>query len=193
VSAPSHPPVAQPREFAFTPENLERAKRIIAKYPEGRQQSAVIPLLDIAQRQHGNWLPRAAMDYVAKMLEVPPIKVYEVATFYTMFNKAPVGKHHIQVCTTTPCWLRGSDEVKHACTQKLGISPGETTPDGQFSMIEVECLGACVNAPMVQINDDFFEDLDGASMSRLIDDLAAGKKPAIGSQAGRQGSKAKAS
>ncbi|NBV54906.1 MAG: NADH-quinone oxidoreductase subunit NuoE [Alphaproteobacteria bacterium] len=177
--------------FSFTPDNLARARAIVAKYPEGRQASAVIPLLDLAQRQHDNWLPVAAMDYVAEFLNMPPIKVYEVAHFYSMFNKKPVGKNFIQVCTTTPCWLRGSDGIKGACKKKLGIEPGQTTPDGQFSMIEVECLGACVNAPMVQINDDYFEDLTPELMEQMIDDLKAGKKPTVGSQQGRKGSKAK--
>ena len=174
--------------FAFTPENLERANRIIAKYPEGRQASAVMPLLDLAQRQNGNWLPRAAMDYVAKLLSMPPMRVYEVATFYTMYNREPVGRHFVQVCTTTPCWLRGSDEVLAACERKLGIGPGETTPDGQFTLIEVECLGACVNAPMMQINDDYFEDLDAASTERILDALARGEPVQAGSARGRRGS-----
>jgi NADH-quinone oxidoreductase subunit E len=174
--------------FAFTPENLTKAKTVIAKYPEGRQASAVIPLLDLAQRQSGNWLPRAAMDYVARLLEMPPIKVFEVATFYTMFNLQPVGKNFIQVCTTTPCWLRGSDGIVKACRDKLGIGPGESTPDGQFTVTEVECLGACVNAPMVQINDDFYEDLSPEIMNKVLDDLKAGRKVAIGSQTGRRGS-----
>lgn len=178
---------AQPKTFAFNAENLARAKAIIAKYPEGRQASAVIPLLDIAQRQNENWLPKAAMDYVAHLLQMPPIKVYEVATFYTMFNRESVGKNHIQICTTTPCWLRGSDGIKKACADKLGIGPGEKTGDGKFSMAEVECLGACVNAPMVQINDDYFEDLTPEIMGRMIDDLAAGKKLSVGSQTGRRG------
>src|SRR5262249_9280830 len=140
-------PVVQPESFAFTVENLEKAKHHIAKYPRGRQASAVLPLLDLAQRQSGNWLPRAAMDEGARILEMAPIRVYEVATFYSMFNLRPVGKHFFQICTTTPCWLRGSDEVVEACRRKLGIGIGETTGDGQFSLTEVECLGGCVNAP----------------------------------------------
>ncbi|MFY9288538.1 MAG: NADH-quinone oxidoreductase subunit NuoE [Alphaproteobacteria bacterium] len=180
--------VEQPKSFTFTDDNLKRAKAIIAKYPEGRQASAVIPLLDIAQRQSGNWLPRAAIEYVGEMLEMPEIRVYEVATFYTMFNLQPVGQHFIQVCTTTPCWLRGSADIVKACKDKLHIDKGETTSDGKFSLTEVECLGACVNAPMVQINDDFFEDLTPELMTKLIDDLAAGKKPDVGSQTGRRGS-----
>ena len=179
---------SQPKTFAFTPEHLTRAKAIIAKYPAGRQASAVIPLLDIAQRQSGNWLPRAAMDYVADMLDMPPIKVYEVATFYTMFNLQPVGENFIQVCTTTPCWLRGSDGIVKTCHDKLGIGPGETTADGKFTVVEAECLGACVNAPMAQINDDFYEDLTPEIMGKLIDDMKAGKKLSVGSQTGRRGS-----
>ena len=179
-------PVAQPTHFAFTPENLETAKRIIAKYPPGRQASAVLPLLDLAQRQHENWLPRAAMDHVAQLLDMAPIRVYEVATFYSMFNLRPVGKHFFQICTTTPCWLRGSDEVVEACRKKLGIGIGETTPDGQFSLTEVECLGACVNAPIIQVNDDFYEDLDGPSTERLLDALRRGEPPPIGTQIERQ-------
>jgi len=137
-------PVAQPEHFEFAPENLERAKAHIAKYPAGRQQSAVLPLLDLAQRQSGGWLPRAAMHYVAEMLEMPRIRVYEVATFYTMFNLQPVGRYLLQACTTTPCWLRGSDAVVGACEKKLGIGIGGTTEDGLFTLVEVECLGACV-------------------------------------------------
>lgn len=171
--------------FEFTPENLELARRIIAKYPAGRQASAVMPLLDLAQRQNANWLPRAAMDYVADMLDMPRIRVYEVATFYTMYNRAPVGRHFVQVCTTTPCWLRGSDEVVAACRRKLGIDIGETTADGQFTLVEVECLGACVNAPMIQINDDYYEDLDAESTEKVLDALARGEKPPAGSQKGR--------
>jgi NADH-quinone oxidoreductase E subunit len=175
-----------PKEFAFEPEYLERAKHIIAKYPAGKQASAVMPLLDLAQRQNDNWLPRAAMDYVADMLGMPRIRVYEVATFYTMYNLKPVGKHFVQICTTTPCWLRGSDDVVKACERKLGIGLGETTADGQFTVIEVECLGACVNAPMVQINDDYYEDLDGPSTEKLLDALARGERPVAGPVSGRQ-------
>ena len=181
-------PVVQPGSFAFTAENLKQAKAHIAKYPPSRQASAVLPLLDLAQRQHDNWLPRAAMDVVADMLAMPRIRVYEVATFYTMFNLRPVGKHFFQICTTTPCWLRGSDAVVAACKKKLGIGIGETTKDGKFSLREVECLGACVNAPVIQVNDDFYEDLDGSSTERLIDALASGKAPPMGSVKQRQNS-----
>jgi NADH-quinone oxidoreductase subunit E len=174
--------------FAFTPENLARAKVIIARYPAGRQASAMIPLLDLAQRQSNNNLTLAAMNYIADMLDVPRIKAYEVANFYTMFNKDPVGQNLVQVCTTTPCWLRGSDGILESCCQKLGVKPGETSADGKFTVKKVECLGACVNAPMVQINDDYYEDLTPELMGNLLDDLKAGKKPAVGSQSGRKGS-----
>ena len=180
--------VVEPASFAFTPENLERAKRYMAKYPPGRQSSAVLALLDLAQRQNGGWLPRAAMDHVAGLLDMAPIRVYEVATFYTMFNLKPVGQYHLQVCRTTPCWLRGADELTETCKRKLGIGLKGRTADGKFSLIEVECLGACVNAPVVQINDDFYEDLDPQKLEVLLDALARGEKPPIGSQIGRQGS-----
>jgi NADH-quinone oxidoreductase E subunit len=179
------PPEQQPASFAFTAENLELAKTHIAKYPAGRQRSAVMPLLDIAQRQHDNWVPQAAIRYIAEMLDVPVIKVLEVASFYTMYNLAPVGKHFVQVCTTTPCWLAGSDKVLSACKKHLGLNPGETSADGKFTVIEVECLGACVNAPMLQYNDDFFEDLDEESTGRILEALKRGEKPKPGPQNGR--------
>ncbi len=175
----------QPESFAFTPDFQARADTHIAKYPAGRQASAVLPLLDLAQRQHG-WLPRAAMDHVAAILDMAPIRVYEVATFYTMLHLEPVGEHHVQVCRTSPCWLRGSDAITKACETRLGIACGERTADGTFSLIEVECLGACVNAPMVQINDDFYEDLTPESTTRILDALARGEAPATGSQLDRQ-------
>jgi NADH-quinone oxidoreductase subunit E len=178
----------RPSDFAFTPDNLEEAKRLVAKYPPGRQSSAVLALLDLAQRQQGGWLPRAAMDRVAQLLDMAPIRVYEVATFYTMFNLKPVGRYHLQVCRTTPCWLRGADELTRTCKNKLGIGLKGRSADGVFSLIEVECLGACVNAPVVQINDDFYEDLDPPKLEALLDALARGEKPAPGSQIGRQGS-----
>ena len=174
--------------FTFTPENKALADKFIAKYPAGRQASAVLPLLDLAQRQMGGWLPRAAMDHVAETLEMAPIRVYEVATFYSMFNLKPVGRHLIQICRTTPCWLRGADQLTEACKAKLGIGLKETTADGKFTLTEVECLGACANAPMVQINDDCYEDLDAAKMESLLEALARGEKPKAGSQIGRQGS-----
>ncbi len=177
--------VEQPSEFAFGEDYLARAKTVIARYPAGRQASAVLPLLDLAQRQHGGWLPRAAMDHVADLLEMPRIRVYEVATFYTMYNLAPVGRHLVLVCTTTPCWLRGSDEVVAACRDKLGVGFGETTEDGMFTLREAECLGACVNAPMIQIGDDYYEDLDAASTEAILDALAKGETPKTGPQNGR--------
>jgi NADH-quinone oxidoreductase E subunit len=182
------PHAKQPEVFTFTPESLAKAKAFMAKYPPGKQASAVLPLLDLAQRQHDNWLPRAAMDYVAGLLDMAPIRVYEVATFYTMFNLEPVGKWFFQVCTTTPCWLRGSDDVVKTCEDKLGITFGQTTADGQFSMREVECLGCCVNAPVIQVNDDVYEDLDAKTTGLLIDACRAGKAPPVGSMAGRKGS-----
>jgi NADH-quinone oxidoreductase E subunit len=182
------PPAAQPEHFEFTAENLGRAQAHIAKYPAGRQQSAVLPLLDLAQRQSGGWLPRAAMHHVADLLGMPRIRVYEVATFYTMFNLNPVGRYLLQACTTTPCWLRGSDAVVGACEKKLGIGIGGTTEDGLFTLIEVECLGGCVNAPILQVNDDFYEDLDGPATEALLDALRDGKPPPVGSLGGRRGS-----
>jgi NADH-quinone oxidoreductase E subunit len=178
--------VVQPANFAFTPENRTEADRIVAKYPAGRQASAVLPLLYLAQRQVG-WVPRAAMDHIAEMLDMAPIRVYEVATFYTMFHLEPVGKYHLQVCRTTPCWLRGADKMTETCKKKLGIGLKEVTRDGLFSLIEVECLGACSNAPVVQVNDDFYEDLDAKKLEWLLDELAAGRVPQFGSQTGRKG------
>jgi len=163
--------------FAFTPENLAQAKALMANYPPGRQASAVIGVLDLAQRQLG-WLPRVAMDEVAKLLDMAPIRVYEIATFYTMFQLRPKGRYHLQVCTTTPCWLRGSDAIMKAC---------EAAADGAtFSVQEVECLGACVNAPVVQINDDFYEDLDEASLKKVLEAFRRGETPKPGPQIDRQ-------
>jgi NADH-quinone oxidoreductase E subunit len=169
-------------KFEFSPESKKRLDSIIAKYPEGKQQSAVIPALDIAQRQNHNWLSVAAMNCVADTLKMPYIKVYEVATFYSMFNLKPVGDNFIQLCRTTPCWLRGSNKLKNVCESKLGIGNKETTKDGKFTLLEVECLGACVNAPVVQINDDYYEDLNAENFAKVLDDLAVGKKPAKGTQ-----------
>ncbi|HVO04849.1 MAG TPA: NADH-quinone oxidoreductase subunit NuoE [Candidatus Cybelea sp.] len=174
----------QPTSFAFTPENLAQAQKHMAKYPKGRQASAVMPLLWLVQYQEG-WVSRAAMDVVAAMLDMAPIRVYEVGTFYTMFSLEPKGKHLIQVCRTTPCWLRGSDALTELCKNKLGIGLHETTKDGKFTLMEVECLGACVNAPMVQINDDFYEDLTPETLSRVLDELAAGRQPKVGPQVDR--------
>ena len=181
-----HEPV-QPANFAFTAENLAKAKATIAKYPPGRQRSAVLPLLDLAQRQEG-WVTRAAMDVVAEMLDMAPILVYEVATFYSMYHLKPVGKHHIEVCTNVPCQLRGADDVLAACRSELGIGLGEVTADGQFSLAEVECLAACVNAPVIWVADDFYEDLDADSTKKLLQALKRGETPKPGSQSGRQGS-----
>jgi NADH-quinone oxidoreductase E subunit len=178
----------QPNTFAFSPENVEKAKKLMARYPEGRQASALIPLLELAQRQHQGWLPRAAMETVALLLSMPFMRVLEVATFYTMFNLRPVGKHFVQVCTTTPCWLRGSDALIKVCREHLGIQQGETTEDGLFTLAEVECLGACANAPMVQINDDYFEDLDAASFEAVLDALGGGALLRPGSVKGRRAS-----
>jgi NADH-quinone oxidoreductase E subunit len=171
--------------FAFNKANSALAKKLIGRYPTCRQASAVIPLLDMAQRQCGGWLPQSAMRHVAEMLAMPEIRVYEVATFYSMFNLKPVGKHFIQVCTTTPCWLRGSGEIMDHCRTKLGLTKGETTHDGLFTVTEVECLGACVNAPMVQINDDYYEDLTVDTFDSIIEDLAADRPVTVGSALGR--------
>jgi NADH-quinone oxidoreductase subunit E len=177
--------------FAWTAENEEKARAIVARYPAGRQKSAIIPLLDLAQRQVGaetntqGWLPIPVIEYVAAELAMPYIRAYEVATFYTMFNLAPVGRHHVQVCGTTPCMLRGSDDVLAACYAK-GLKKGHTTADGLFTLTEVECLGACANAPMVQINDDNYEDLSFDSMTAILETLAEGGQPKIGPQVDRQ-------
>ncbi|MEX2297062.1 MAG: NADH-quinone oxidoreductase subunit NuoE [Dongiaceae bacterium] len=180
--------IEQPPSFAFDAANEATARQWIAKFPIGRQASAVLPLLDLAQRQAGGWLPRAAMDHVAGILEMPPIRVYEVATFYSMFNLKPVGKFHVQICRTTPCWLRGSDGLREAAEKKLGVGLKQPTSDGLFTISEVECLGACCNAPMVQINDDFYEDLTPEKLGALLDALAHGETPKAGSQTGRRGS-----
>lgn len=174
-----------PKGFSFTPENLERANRIIARYPAGKQQSAVIPLLDLGQRQNDNHCSPEVIEYVAQLLDMPPIRVYEVASFYTMFNKQPVGRYLLQVCRTTPCWLRGSDGVTQAVKEFAGIGIGETSADGLFTLVEVECLGACANAPMMQINDDYYEDLTPESTKALLQALKEGREVKKGSQTGR--------
>jgi NADH-quinone oxidoreductase subunit E len=179
--------VVQPDSFAFTPDNLVIARSFLTKYPEGRQRSAVLPLLDLVQRQEG-WVPLPAMHVVADMLGLPHIRVYEVATFYTMFRLKPVGRYHLQVCTNLPCMLRGSQDIVETCERELDIGLGETTPDGQFTLSESECLGACVNAPVVWIGDDYYEDLTVESMKELIECLKRGEKPRPGSQIGRSGS-----
>ena len=175
----------EPDSFAFTPEYLEKAKAFIAKYPKGRQQSAVMPLLDLAQRQDG-WVSRAAMEVIADMLEMAPIRVEEVATFYTMYNRKPVGKFHVQVCTNLPCMLRGSDDVVAAAKAALGVEFGDMTKDGLFTLSEVECLGACVNAPMMQINDDYYEDLTAETTKAVLEAFKRGETPKPGPQNGRQ-------
>ena len=191
ADAPQIPDEAETRArwgaFAWTAENAEKAKAVIARYPAGRQRSAVMPLLDLAQRQIGaetrtqGWLPVPVIEYVAAALDMPFIRAYEVATFYTMYNLVPVGRYHVQVCGTTPCLLRGSDDVMAACKNR-GMTKGKTTPDGLFTLSEVECMGTCANAPMVQINDDNYEDLDYDSTVRILDALAAGEQPKAGTQ-----------
>ena len=187
----NHP---EPTEFHFDAESDVLIAKHIAKYPAGKQASAVLPLLDIAQRQmkrqtDSAWVPRVAMDEIARRLDMAPIRVYEVATFYLMFNTKPVGKWHLQLCTTTPCWLRGSDDVVAACRKFTGINGwGETSEDGMFTMTEVECVGACVNAPILQVNDDFYEDMDAASTVELLEALKSGTQPPVGSAKGRKAS-----
>lgn len=175
----------QPRDFAFTAENLAWAKGQIAKYPEGRQASAVIPILWRAQEQAGGWVPEAAIRHVGELLGMAYIRVLEIATFYTMFNLAPIGRHHVQLCGTTPCMLRGAEALAKICHERIG-EQFHVTDDGKFSWVEVECLGACVNAPMVQINYDFYEDLTPESFNRILDDLAAGRDVKPGPQIDRQ-------
>ncbi|HVZ09707.1 complex I 24 kDa subunit family protein [Rhodopila sp.] len=186
------PAFEQPASFAFDADSEAELAKIIAKYPEGRQASAVIPGLYVAQRQMKRqtgsaWVPVKAMDALAARLQMAPIRVYEVATFYFMFNTRPIGKYHLQVCTTTPCWLRGSDAVTEACRKETGIQGwGETSADGLFTMTEVECLGACVNAPILQVDDDYYEDMDAQKVADLLAALRRGERPPPGSMAGRQ-------
>ena len=182
----------QPASFAFDADSEAEITKIVARYPAGKQASAVIPALYIAQnqmkRQTGSaWVPVKAMDAIGLRLGMAPIRVYEVATFYFMFNLKPIGKYHLQVCTTTPCWLRGSDAVTEACHKAAGIKNfGETSADGLFTMTEVECLGACVNAPILQVDDDFYEDMDAEKVTSLLTALRRGERPAPGSMTGRQ-------
>ena len=178
----------QPDNFEFNSENLSNAKKIIENYPEGKQQSAVMALLYIVQRQNNNWIPLVAMKYIAKLLHMPYIKVYEVATFYSMYNLSPVGNYFIQVCTTTPCMIRGAYKLIEACQEKISKNEKELSKDKSCSWIEVECLGACVNAPMMQINDDYFEDLDKEKTLKIIDQILNGEKPKPGSYRGRTNS-----
>ena len=197
AEAPQIPDEAETRarwgDFAWNDASAAKAKEILGRYPPGREQSASLPLLDLAQRQVGaetntqGWLPVPVIEYVARQISVPYMRVYEVATFYTMFNMAPVGRYHVQVCGTTPCMLAGSDDVLAACKNR-GLTKGRTTPDGLFTLTEVECLGACANAPMVQINDDNYEDLDYDRTTAILDALATGKTLPPGSQTGRRDS-----
>ena len=180
----------QPDTFKFSTENESEVKRIIAKYPKGRQASAVMPLLDLAQRQHDNWIPMKAIEFIASKLDMAEIRVLEVATFYTMFNLKPVGQFFLQACTTTPCWLSGSDEMMRAIKDRYHINSGETSACGRFSLLEVECLGACVNAPILQVNDDFYEDLDYQTTCDLLESLEVGRSLPVGSALGRSGSEA---
>ena len=175
----------QPDNFIFTDENLKAAEEAILNYPKGKQKSAVMALLYIAQRQNDNWIPLAAMKYIAKILEMPYIKVYEVATFYSMYNLAPVGKYFFQVCTTTPCMIKDAYKLVDVCKNKISENESEISSDGNCSWMEVECLGACVNAPMVQINEDYYEDLDPSKLEKIIDQVYNNEKPVPGSYKGR--------
>jgi NADH-quinone oxidoreductase subunit E len=175
----------QPDSFEFNSASLKEANIIITKYPEGKQQSAVMSLLYLAQKQNDNWIPLAAMKYIAKFLKMPYVKVYEVATFYTMYNLTPVGKHFIQVCTTTPCMIRGAYKLVEACKEKISEKENTLSVDKSCSWIEVECLGACVNAPMMQINDSYYEDLDKEKTLKILDKILSGKTPEPGSYRGR--------
>lgn len=189
----------QPKEFTF--KSKKKVKDILANYPSNQARSGIMPLLDLAQRQigaegvkakkpYGGWIPRAAMDHIAEVVGEPPMKVYEVATFYSMYNLAPVGKFLVQFCTTTPCWLCGSTQILEAAEKHLKVKIGESTKDGLFTLMEVECLGACVNGPMIQINDDYYEDLTAETVVTLLKQLAGGKKVTVGSQTKRHGSMA---
>ena len=175
----------QPENFEFTSDSLAEAKKIIDKYPKGKQQSAVMSLLYIAQKQHDNWIPLSAMKYIGKLLEMPYVKVYEVATFYTMYNLSPVGKHFVQVCTTTPCMIRGAYKIVEACKEKISENENEFVKEKNCSWMEVECLGACINAPMMQINENYYEDLDKEKALKILDEVISGKTPKHGSFRGR--------
>ena len=175
----------QPENFEFTKESLDEANKIIAKYPNGKQQSAVMALLYIAQKQHDNWIPLSAMKYIGKLLDMPYVKVYEVATFYTMYNLSPVGKHFVQVCTTTPCMIRGAYKIVEACREKISENENEFVKEKNCSWMEVECLGACINAPMMQINENYYEDLDKEKALKILDEVISGKTPKHGSFKGR--------
>ena len=175
----------QPKEFKFSKENLKKAEEILKKYPNENKKSAVMPFLYLAQKQNDNWIPLSAMKYIAKYLSMPYISVYEVATFYTMYNLAPVGKHFVQVCTTTPCLIRGADKIVKLCKEKISPNENVISKKGNCSWMEVECLGACVNAPMIQINNDYFEDLDPKKLEKIIDQVINNQKPIPGSYRGR--------
>ena len=175
----------QPETFEFSSSSMKEASKIVLKYPKGKQQSAVMALLYIAQKQNDNWIPLAAMKYIANFLDMPYIKVYEVATFYTMYNLSPVGKYFVQVCTTTPCMIRGANKIVEACKEKISDKENELLNDKNCSWMEVECLGACVNAPMMQINDDYYEDLDKEKTIEIFDKILKGEDPKPGSYRGR--------
>tara|TARA_B100001175_G_scaffold309088_1_gene310327 strand:- start:332 stop:940 length:609 start_codon:yes stop_codon:yes gene_type:complete len=178
----------QPSDFEFNKKNLDEATKLIKKYPEGKQQSAVMPLLYLAQKQNDNWIPLVAMKYIAKLLGMPYIKVYEVATFYTMYNLSPVGKYFFQICTTTPCMIRGAYDIVSICKQKISDKENELSKDKTCSWMEVECLGACINAPMMQINDDYYEDLNKEKTEKIIKQIQNGENPIPGSYRGRKNS-----
>ena len=178
----------QPESFEFDNKNLESANKVILNYPEGKQQSAVMALLFLVQRQNNNWIPLIAIKYIANFLEMPYIKVYEVVTFYSMYNLSPVGDYFIQVCTTTPCMIRGAYKLVEACKEKISKNENELSKDKKCSWIEVECLGACTNAPMIQINNDYFEDLDKEKTIKILDQILNGEKPKPGSYRGRKNS-----
>ena len=179
------PAKEQPENFEFNSTSLNAAETILSKYPDGKQQSAVMAFLYIAQKQNNNWIPLAAMKYIAKFLDMPYIKVYEVATFYSMYNLTPVGNYFIQVCTTTPCMIRGAYKLVEACKEKISKNQNELSDNKNCSWVEVECLGACVNAPMMQINEDYFEDLDPEKLEKIIDKISNNEKPKPGSYRGR--------
>ena len=178
----------QPKDFTFDRDNMLLAKKILKIYPKNYKESSIMPLLSIAQNQNNGWLPKKAIEYISDFLEIPEIKVLEIATFYSMYNLSPVGKFHIEVCTTSPCMLRGSDEILSFCEKKLAIQVGDISKDKMFSLSRVECLGACVNAPVLKINENYYEDLDLNSTDKLINNLSNEKKIKIGSQSGRKGS-----
>ena len=177
----------QPKNFIFSSENIKKMKEILGKYPETRKKSAVMPLLYLAQKQNEGWIPLVAIQYIADQLDVPYIKVYEVATFYTMYNLAPVGKYFVQVCTTSPCMIRGSGKIVNLCKKHISENEGKLSSDKKASWIEVECLGACVSAPMMQINDDFYEDLTEETATKIFEGIKNDKLPKPGSQKGRVG------